>query len=357
MAGFKSGNKGEWSELYVLLRMLAYGKLYIADSDMKKIEDAYFTVLEVLRQEGSAFVRYDIRPGKPVDLYFNGDKIRSISRTELTEYADFLLAKLQEKKGLSFEIEGIDEVMKNIGCEKIKADADDKSDIQLKIKENMYGLQRVVGFSIKSDIGTPPTLLNASKATNFRYELENMTDETMELINATDTKNKLVDRIKMAAESGKIIPRGAINKVFSGNLRMIDAVMDDILQEILLIYYRDGVAHLSDIVTKIEELDPIGFDRPGIYRYKVKRLLSAVALGMMPSKIWSGQDEANGGYIIVKEDGEVLAYHLYNRDFFETYLLNNTRLEKGSSTRHEYGSVYEEAGKKYMNLNLQIRFI
>ena len=25
------GNKGEWSELYVLLRLLAYGKIYAAD--------------------------------------------------------------------------------------------------------------------------------------------------------------------------------------------------------------------------------------------------------------------------------------------------------------------------------------
>ena len=43
---------------------------------------------------------------------------------------------------------------------------------------------------------------------------------------------------------------------------------------------------------------------------------------MMPSKAWDGHDEANGGYVIVKEDGDVLAYHLYNRGAFETYLLN-----------------------------------
>ena len=31
-------NKGEWSEVYVFLKLLAEGKLYAADKDLKKIE-------------------------------------------------------------------------------------------------------------------------------------------------------------------------------------------------------------------------------------------------------------------------------------------------------------------------------
>jgi type II restriction enzyme len=37
-------NKGEWSEVYVFLKLLAEGKLYAADKDLKKIEDL-FTLL------------------------------------------------------------------------------------------------------------------------------------------------------------------------------------------------------------------------------------------------------------------------------------------------------------------------
>ena len=78
---------------------------------------------------------------------------------------------------------------------------------------------------------------------------------------------------------------------------------------------------------------------------------------MMPSKEWDGLDEANGGYIIVKDDGDVLAYHIYNRDAFEDYLLKNTKFEKGSTSKHGFASLYEENGKMLINLNLQIRFI
>ena len=74
------------------------------------------------------------------------------------------------------------------------------------------------------------------------------------------------------------------------------------------------------------------------------------------AKLWDGLDEANGGYIIVKADGEILAYHIYNRNFFEQYLLDNTILERASTSRHDYMSLYEENGEMFIKLNLQIRF-
>lgn len=39
-------------------------------------------------------------------------------------------------------------------------------------------------------------------------------------------------------------------------------------------------------------------------------------LGMMPSKVWDGQMNATGGYQVVKEDGDMLCYPIYNRNDF-----------------------------------------
>ena len=64
---------------------------------------------------------------------------------------------------------------------------------------------------------------------------------------------------------------------------------------------------------------------------------------MKPAKPWDGLDEANGGYIIVKADGEILAYHIYNRNFFEQYLLDNTYLERASTSRQD---VYKRQDEK-----------
>ena len=63
-----------------------------------------------------------------------------------------------------------------------------------------------------------------------------------------------------------------------------------------------------------------------------------------------------GGYIIVREDGEVLCYHLFNRNEFENYLISNTKFETASTSRHDFGYIYEDNGRYFLKLNLQIRF-
>ena len=90
----------------------------------------------------------------------------------------------------------------------------------------------------------------------------------------------------------------------------------------------------------------------------IARDLSLLLLNqLLPSKTWDGTADATGGYIIVREDGEVLCYHLFNRNEFENYLLNNTKFETGSTSRHGFGSIYKDNGKYYLKLNLQVRFI
>ena len=41
----------------------------------------------------------------------------------------------------------------------------------------------------------------------------------------------------------------------------------------------------------------------------------------------------------------------------DIYLLNNTKFERGSTGKHGFATLYMENGKRYINLNLQIRFI
>lgn len=73
-------------------------------------------------------------------------------------------------------------------------------------------------------------------------------------------------------------------------------------------------------------------------------------------QVWNGIEEANGGYVVVKNDGEILAYHIYNRDIFENFLLNNTKFERGSTSKHNYCKVYKENDNYFIRLNLAIRF-
>jgi len=71
----------------------------------------------------------------------------------------------------------------------------------------------------------------------------------------------------------------------------------------------------------------------------------------------SGTLDATGGYLVVKDDGEILCYHIYNRNDFEEYLLSNTKIINPSLTRLKFGKVYKDNETFYIKLNLQIRFI
>lgn len=84
--------------------------------------------------------------------------------------------------------------------------------------------------------------------------------------------------------------------------------------------------------------------------------LTAVALGMKTATVCDGIDEANGGYKIVTKRGDVLAYHIYNRNYFEEYQINNTKYETASISRHEFGEVYSECEEVLIKLNLQNSF-
>ncbi|MCI7496430.1 MAG: HpaII family restriction endonuclease [Prevotella sp.] len=49
--------------------------------------------------------------------------------------------------------------------------------------------------------------------------------------------------------------------------------------------------------------------------------------------------------------------YFYNRNDVEDYLYHNTRFERGSRTRHSFGSLFRGIdGNVFIRLNLQIRF-
>ena len=114
--------------------------------------------------------------------------------------------------------------------------------------------------------------------------------------------------------------------------------------------------NFDELVEKLERENPMNYGNVNAYRYKFKKFLITVALGMKPATVWDGVDEATGGYIVVTKEGNVLAYHIYNRNYFEEYLLKNTKYETASTSRHDFGEVYSENGEDFIKLNLQVRF-
>ena len=148
--------------------------------------------------------------------------------------------------------------------------------------------------------------------------------------------------------------------VFDLNLKLIDTHLPEIVGKMLIHYFLGEGSSIATLIQILTQANPFGFDLSKghpLYEYKVKALLVDIALGMTPAKTWTGHYDATGGYIIVKSDGDIVCYHIYNRNEFQDYLVENTVLDTPSTSRHNFGQIYEVDGKQYLKLNLQIRFI
>jgi hypothetical protein len=356
-----TGNKGEWSEIYTLFKLLGDKKLFPGNKEIEKLEGIVYPILRVLRSENNGNFAYSIED--EIILISGGEEVLKIAISAFKEKAKFLLEKIKANKERTFSVPEIEEFMQTINCLSLKASSTAKTDITIVIHDQRTNQQPALGFSIKSQLGSPSTLLNAGKTTNFIFRIDNLklADSEIKKINSIDSRSKIMDRINSVLQSnGQFNYVKTERQIFSNNLILIDSKLPEILSQIVYDFYSSRKSTITDLVDNTNTKNPLNFDisyEHKFYEYKVKRFLTDIALGMMPSKVWTGQYDATGGYLIVKENGDILCYHIYNKNEFENYLFTNTKLETASSTRHQFGKIYEENDQLYFKLNLQIRFL
>ncbi|MCD6556430.1 MAG: HpaII family restriction endonuclease [Bacteroidales bacterium] len=359
-----TGNKGEWSEFYAFIKILTDGKIFTANEDLEILKDKFYLVLKIIREEGIGKKSYDISKnnGKIVINDENGKLIKIIESGKIKSSVVNIFEEMKKSTGTTFEISLAEKIMKDLRCTQIKASSRKKADLLLVLHDKKSPTFPELGFSIKSMLGSPSTLLNASGATNFVYKIvDSKNSSNKEEINDLSGASKVRDRAKKIYQFGSKIEYLKMDSDgFRKNLRKIDSNFPEIIAEIIKLYYNGKGPKVSDLVDELsknkkfcEKMDFVKSD----FIFKIKRFLSDVALGMTPKKEWDGYAQAHGGYIIVKENGEIICYHIYNRDEFEEYLYSKTKLDTPSTGRHRFGDVYEEGGEKRIKYNLQIRFL
>lgn len=355
-----SGNKGEWSEIYALFRILGEGKVHAGDANMNKL-DLYYPILNVIREECT---RFEYKPDVEKNIVIideDGVEYARISMDKFLNESAKLLSDIKSAKCAAFSLPDTESFMNTIGCKKIKAPSADKSDIHIVIHDLRTNMKPLLGFSIKSQLGTPSTLLNAGKTTNIIYRVvgTSLTDEEINEINSIDehlSRMQAIFNKKCQLEYYSVE-----NQTFRNNLLFLDTCMPQFIAECLVAdSIPNSTSTTKEAVEFVASKNPFEFtgnDIVAFYEHKMKVLLLDAALGMMPATEWKGHYDANGGYLVVRKDGEIVCYHFYNRNDVEDYLYNNTRFERASRSRYNYGSLYRGSdGSVYIKLNLQIRF-
>jgi len=355
-------NKGEWSEFYAFLKILEDKRLFAANKNLEIIADKFFVFKKIIRNETNQETKiFDLKDSEIYILDSKGSVLKKVDDKRLKGKTIKIFEKIKNAKTTTFDLPEAEELMSELLCSQIKADNSKKSDIDGIIYDRVSNKEELLGFSVKSMIGGASTLLNAGKTTNFIYKISDLDSSKIDEINKITGRSKIQDRLKNILKNGGKLNFDRISKEeFETNLRKIDTVFPVFIAQMLQDFFlgkANKITDLVDLLGKNEDLQKMFRLSKSDYEYKIKNFLVSIALGMVPSKVWDGFTKTHGGYIVVKNNGDVICYHLYNRDEFLSYLYENTKFESASSTRHDYGKIYQENREMYLKLNLQIRFL
>jgi type II restriction enzyme len=376
-----SGNIGEWSEIYVFLYLLTKGQMNVADDELNSIPNEFYKILAILRKEAESTNNY-VRKDDYVNIEVVNDKTGEVEKFSFpihvfAEKAQLLLTQIKSKSDKKHP--EITDFLSKLKIYSIK-DVGHKRDITIKIEDFHCGMVQTMGFSIKSFLGANSSLFNAGPGTNFIYEVQIPSDVDIDCDEFNRDTYSMSGRIKSRLEilrdkySAKLVFKGVQSRCLSQNLRTIDGDLPFLMSQLLLIRYSSDYSDIKNCTNLLTSDNPLDFDvenHGAVYEYKIKRFLQDCALGMVPETPWTGIYDATGGQIVVKEDGDVVCYHIYEQNRFLDYLFNNTIFEGASTSEDKnnpghprvnpkkkffYGWLYEEGGKLYFKINLQVRF-
>ena len=194
-------------------------------------------------------------------------------------------------------------------------------------------------------IGSTAILLNASgDNTNFIYKVEfpegvNVDCDRFNAETYDGLPSKISVRLAKIEELGGTISFNRIQSdCLTQNLRTIDGELPIILANALLLKYTKSISSWAQIIEELNAQNPLGYriaDNSPVYEVKIARFLQDAAMGMTPETPWSGFYDADGGQIVVKKDGDIVCYHIYELNRFRQYLLNATRIEQPSTGEDE----------------------
>lgn len=323
----------------------------------KKIQDFVYPMMMILRQEDGEDYNYRLQDTDMVIQTPGGEELLRIPASVFLVEADKLLNAINEND-VALAVSQIEMFINSIYSHSLNSKSSEKADIRFILHNSRIKNNPEHGYSIKSKLGADSTLINSNKdGTNFIYKVQGLSDEQVAVFNSLDKFKKKFDYLKSL---GAIVSyHKAANNILHNNLTMLDLGIERIIADSLLDYYSGNGRTLEEVTNHISMADPLNIasetDQP-MYAYKIKQFLLAFALGVTSSSPWYGNFHANGGYIVVKEDGEIVCYHFFDRNDLENYLFFNTRFETPSTSRHQFGNIYRENGECFLKLNLQVRF-
>jgi len=360
------GNKGEWSELYTFFKLLHDGILFSADEKLNKTKSS-LDVNSIFRDDTGKELEFKRSANNLIDIIdvVTNTTIMSFNYNEAKTLACELLNEINKLKGNSNTIQlSTEQKIKKYHISQVKTKSQDKGDIRMLVYDSVHGFTSEQHFSIKSFLGSDPTLFNANKTTNIIFQITDKSGNSISkndftTVNQIKSRFKYIDRVQKIQSLGYEIEFDSYeDSTFKLNLQLIDSDLPKMLAYVVLDKYVSKITKIPDIINKLNRTNPLKYDLSqghNFYEYRLINFLVEAALGMTSKKVWTGQYAVIGGLIIVKTNADIVCYHLVDFNKFKQYLKNTCKLDNPSGSKMGYGEVYYENNKSYIKLNFQFK--
>jgi type II restriction enzyme len=328
-----TGNRGEWSEPYALLQLLCNPQLIFCNGSLIPVAQSQYQVKSVEVPASSA--------GGTINFSFSGKDViaKSSKQTNIVPQSVIqimlsqLLDAIKNSSSTTFQFIALDELWNSLLDPEMKSVSSIKSDIKIEILDTASNINQKYSFSIKSRLGSPTSLLNASQKTNFSYLL----NSKLSFLNSTP---------KQLGYSVKNLPMsfvGADSQIYKNNLNLINCDLEKIIMHCLINYYGSNrKKYVKDILSMVKNSNPLNYSNLNDYDSVFGHFLEATAFGMVPNSVWNGAYSVDGGILVVTETGKTLCFFLPDkasnaacRDF----LIQNSFFDTASTSRHLFGSL------------------
>ena len=275
--------KREWGELYAFFRLLADGYVYAGTPDVKRNEVQKLPVAMVQREEHDGTRRYILEDEATVRIC--GEKIdKQIPRGDFAAVAELVFAAVKESRENDvMSPDGVEEFLDEVAIYDLEAKTDDRTDFYVAF----YSIEApLVGFCVRSRLGTMFPLLDGGRAANLKFEQTGVkfATPTVNKINAFGEEDDVAGRMLMIERLGGILKYNDVaDKVFRSNLCMIDLHFPRMLGEMLRVMHLDGISKVSDLTEAIKQINPLDncwslTERPGFLRLRTGRVVDNLFL-------------------------------------------------------------------------------
>ncbi len=347
----------EASGLYTFFSLLADG--CVRYGTREGAGDASAPIAKMMRMEHDGERLYVVQGG---NVRVKGEGMDATFPREDFGYAARWILSRMKGQDDETDLSDLEGFLDAVRVYDLEARTEDSTDFHLSLYSEDAPL---VGTRIQSRLCGPVALLDGGRVANIKYEQGGVrfSAPAVRKINCMGEEDSVADvarRMLYIESHGGTLRYGDVaDRIFRGNLLMLDTNLPRIVSSMLMTLHLDGVSRIAEQVKMLEEKNPLKMKeelvaKNGFYRHKVRELLLACAWGMRPARQYKGRLSQVGAQVAVGKDGAVCMYTKADEQTFGDFLFSHSRLEKALPSDAKYGVLERENGNYYLKLNLKI---